>query len=150
MTNIPFLEDVMYVILLLFFITGIIILWRLNRNPNNPLYLTDLISVDGKINERKLSRFGAWVVSTWGFVYLIIDDNLSEWYFIGYMGAWVANALIGKAIGSKDPYKQHYTQPRNQQYQQPYADFQPTHDEHYYEHQTYTQHTQDPKQYTPR
>ena len=61
----------------------------------------DLISVNGRLNERKVSRFGAWIISTWGFMYLILSSQLSEWYFVGYMGAWVANALIGKAI--KDP-----------------------------------------------
>ena len=33
---------------------------------------------------------------------LLADDKLTEWYFIGYMGAWVANALIGKTLVSKD------------------------------------------------
>lgn len=73
-------------------------LWKLNNDKNNTIYFIDLISVGGRLNERKLSRFGAWIISTWGFMYLILNNKLSEWYFVGYMGAWVANALIGKAI----------------------------------------------------
>lgn len=76
-------------------------LWKLNNDKNNTIYFVDLISVNGRLNERKVSRFGAWIISTWGFMYLILTGKLSEWYFVGYMGAWVANALIGKAI--KDP-----------------------------------------------
>lgn len=76
-------------------------LWKLNNDKNNTIYFVDLISVGGRLNERKVSRFGAWIISTWGFMYLILNNQLSEWYFVGYMGAWVANALIGKAI--KDP-----------------------------------------------
>lgn len=76
-------------------------LWKLNNDKNNTIYFVDLISVNGRLNERKVSRFGAWIISTWGFMYLILNNQLSEWYFVGYMGAWVANALIGKAI--KDP-----------------------------------------------
>jgi hypothetical protein len=94
-------NDIMYIILGFFVLGTIIFLWAQNRNNKNDIEVIDLIAVNGKLNERKISRFGAWIVSTWGFVYLIISDNLSEWYFIGYMGAWVANALIGKAL-SKD------------------------------------------------
>lgn len=93
--------DAMFVVLA--FAVGVIVYWLydLNKDPKNTINLIDLISVGGRLNERKLSRFGAWIVSTWGFVYLITQNGLTEWYFIGYMGAWVANALIGKAI--KDP-----------------------------------------------
>lgn len=76
-------------------------LWKLDHDPNNTINFIDLISVNGRLNERKVSRFGAWIISTWGFMYLILNGKLSEWYFVGYMSAWVANALIGKAI--KDP-----------------------------------------------
>ena len=40
----------------------------------------------------------SWIVSTWGFVYLIIQDRLDEWYFVGYMGVWVANAILAKKL----------------------------------------------------
>ena len=76
-------------------------LWKLNKDENNTINIIDLVTVNGRLNERKVSRFGAWIISTWGFMFLILNNQLSEWYFVGYMGAWVANALIGKAI--KDP-----------------------------------------------
>lgn len=91
-------NDIMYIILGFFVFGGMIFLWAQNRNNKNDIEVIDLIAVNGKLNERKISRFGAWIVSTWGFVYLVVTNNLSEWYFIGYMGAWVANALIGKAL----------------------------------------------------
>jgi len=94
-------NDLMWVILGLIVLSGILYLYNLNNDNRSDIYLTDLITVNGKLSERKLTRFGAWIVSTWGFVYLISHDKLSEWYFIGYMGAWVANALIGKMV--KDP-----------------------------------------------
>jgi hypothetical protein len=91
----------LYIILGLLFCTILYALWKLNQDKKNTISIIDLVAVNGKLNERKFSRFGAWIVSTWGFVYLIANDKLSEWYFVGYMAAWVANALIGKAI--KDP-----------------------------------------------
>lgn len=92
-----------FLILLLFILSYSIIHWlyKLNKDPRNTICFVDLISVGGRLNERKVSRFGAWLISTWGFMYLILNGKLSEWYFVGYMGAWVANALIGKMI--KDP-----------------------------------------------
>lgn len=100
--NISLFNDVMYGILAIFVIASILILWSLNRDRNSPIDLIDLIAIDGKLNERKITRFGAWIVSTWGFVYLMIDGKFTEWYFLGYMGAWVANALIGKALRDRD------------------------------------------------
>jgi hypothetical protein len=75
---------------------------RLNNDKKSKIYLLDLVTTAGILNERKLTRFITWVVSTWGFIYLITSDRLTEWYFIGYMGAWVANALIGKTLVDKD------------------------------------------------
>ena len=95
-------NDIMYLILFLILIGAIILLWRITSDRTTSLSFIDLIAIDGKLNERKITRFGAWIVSTWGFVYLIIADKFTEWYFLGYMGAWVANALIGKALGNKD------------------------------------------------
>jgi hypothetical protein len=40
-------------------------------------------------------------VSTWGFIYLIVDQRFSEWYFAGYMATWTGSALLSKWIDSK-------------------------------------------------
>lgn len=42
-------------------------------------------------NKLSLSRLGqlcALVVSTWGFIKLTVDGNLTEWYFMSYMMIW--------------------------------------------------------------
>lgn len=76
---------------------------KMTRNSDDKFDLRDLVSIDGKLDEKKFTRFGAWVVSTWGFVYLLVSDTekLSEWYFIGYMGAWVANVIMDKYMNPK-------------------------------------------------
>ena len=94
-------QEVMYTILAVLAISCIRWLWKQNDSRQSTIDLADLVTVGGRLNERKVARFGAWIVSTWGFVYLIVCGKLTEWYFVGYMTAWVANALIGKAI--KDP-----------------------------------------------
>jgi hypothetical protein len=108
------MDDFMSVFLIfLFFVIAYNIvrwLYKLNKDKNNTIYFVDLITVNGRLNERKVCRFGAWLISTWGFMFLILNNQLSEWYFVGYMGAWVANALIGKAI--KDPNGEEFPTPK--------------------------------------
>ena len=74
------------------------LLWIWHRNSESNIDLKDLICSRGKIDEKKFVRFGAWIVSTWGFVYLIVEERFSEWYFMGYMAAWVGNAILDKYL----------------------------------------------------
>lgn len=95
-------DHVMYAILAFIMVSCTIYLYRLNEDQRNDIDIMDLVTTNGKLNERKFTRFITWIVSTWGFIYLIASQNLTEWYFIGYMGAWVANALIGKALPDRE------------------------------------------------
>lgn len=85
-------------LLALLILMVILTMIAMHRNPHDTFDIKDLVGTDGKLDEKKFTRFGAWVVSTWGFVFLIVHDKLSEWYFIGYMGAWVANAIVDKYV----------------------------------------------------
>lgn len=80
------------------------ILVQLSRNPEDSLNLADLVTVNGRLDEKKFTRFGAWVVSTWAFVYLIVNNpgNFPEWYFVGYMGVWVSNAIFDKYMTARE------------------------------------------------
>lgn len=88
----------MSIVLGLLFFYAIFLLWRWNASRTNKIEISDLVCLNGRIDEKKFTRFGAWVVSTWGFVYLILDDKFSEWFFAGYMAAWVSNALFDKFL----------------------------------------------------
>jgi hypothetical protein len=91
-------------VLVVVFLVFILYVWH--RDSKSNIDLKDLICVDNKIDEKKFVRFGAWIVSTWGFVYLIVEERFSEWYFAGYMAAWVGNALIDKYITNKKIYEE--------------------------------------------
>ena len=93
--------NLMYVILAAFVVGIIVSLWLINNDEESPYSFTDLIVENGKLSEQKLSRMGAWIVSTWGFVYLVSTNNLSEWYFVGYMGTWVASAILSDRFGHR-------------------------------------------------
>ena len=92
----------MSVVLMLIVGLGLAILWNFHRDRANQVDLKDLICHDGQLNEVKVTRFGAFVVSTWGFVYLILDGHFSEWYFGGYMAAWCGNALLNKYLTNRE------------------------------------------------
>jgi hypothetical protein len=96
----------MLLALLIFII--IITMVQMTRNPSESFDLKDLVSTDGRLNERKFTRFGAWVISTWGFVYILINNpgNFPEWYFVGYMAVWVGNAIMDKYMTKKQDHSQ--------------------------------------------
>ena len=88
--------------LILLIIVGLAIVWNFQRDKNNQVDVKDLICTDGRINEAKFMRFSAFLVSTWGFIYLMVDQRFSEWYFAGYMAAWTGNALVNKWLNNRE------------------------------------------------
>ena len=81
------------------FLLLLLLVWH--RNSRNDIDLKDLVCRDGRLDEKKFTRFGAWIVSTWGFVYMIMDGKFTEWYFVGYMGVWVTNAILDKYLTNR-------------------------------------------------
>lgn len=86
------------------FLIAILCVWH--RDGRSKIDLRDLICKDSKLDEKKFTRFGAWIVSTWGFVYLMLDGKFTEWYFTGYMAIWVGNAIVDKYLNNKNNVKQ--------------------------------------------
>lgn len=80
----------------------LLLLWVWHRSSHNRVDLKDLVCREGRLDEKKFTRFGAWIVSTWGFVYMVLDAKLTEWYFVIYMGVWVTNALLDKYLTAKN------------------------------------------------
>lgn len=94
------LSTVLIIVVVL--LLGILYAWH--KDSDSKIDLKDLICREGKLDEKKFVRFGAWIVSTWGFVYLIVEERFSEWYFMGYMAAWVGNAIFDKYLNRpKEP-----------------------------------------------
>jgi hypothetical protein len=93
--SMPFLLTCLSIFLL-------ILLYIWHKDKRSKVDLTDLICSEGKVDEKKFTRLGAWIVSTWGFVYLILDNKFTEWYFTGYIAVWVGNAIVDKYLNSKN------------------------------------------------
>lgn len=86
-------------ILVSIFLIILLIVWH--KDSKSKVDLKDLICKDNKLDEKKFTRLGAWIVSTWGFAYLIMSNKFTEWYFTGYMAIWVGNAIVDKYLTNK-------------------------------------------------
>ena len=100
--------NLMYIILSLILIIFFFFLRSIHNDKTNPYTFMDLVVSDKKIQERKVTRLGTWIVSTWGFVYLLMQGQLHEWYFVGYIGAWVANAIFAKGNNNNTTKEEDY------------------------------------------
>ena len=100
-TTISKMHVSMSVVLAMIVIFLIAILYAWHRDSDSKVDLKDLICKDGQLDEKKFTRLGAWIVSTWGFVYLVLDGKFTEWYFTGYMAIWVGNAIMDKYLNNR-------------------------------------------------
>jgi hypothetical protein len=77
------------------------VLYKWHTNSSNTFDLTDiLLGPDGKVSLYKVSQAVALAVSTWGFIILIQQGKLTEWYFTAYMGVW-AGANVVKTVAAQ-------------------------------------------------
>jgi hypothetical protein len=66
------------------FIIFLFVSWSRSHPNFDP---TDLITGDnGRISGTKCLAIGGWLVATWGFVTMVQQGRLTEWYFLSYMG----------------------------------------------------------------
>lgn len=75
----------------------LLILIQLRKDTYDLRYLI----VDTETKQPSLYKLGnltALIVSTWGFVYLTLHDNLSEFYFTAYMSIWAATNVGNNAF----------------------------------------------------
>ncbi len=56
---------------------------------------------NGRVSLSKMAAFCALVVSTWGFALLIVKGEMTEFYFLGYMGIWPVYATAMRRVKDK-------------------------------------------------
>lgn len=79
-------------------VVALILLWHWTRS--HPKFdLSDLVTGDdGRVSATKFAQTGAFVVATWGFATLVEQGKMTEWYFTGYMLAFVGARLTKDAL----------------------------------------------------
>jgi hypothetical protein len=66
---------------------------------DNKFDLIELFAIDsttGKASDSKVRLNTAFVLTCWAFVYLTMNDKFTEWYFFGFMGAWVTDRFLAR------------------------------------------------------
>lgn len=92
------------VVLALFGIVVLLLVWILYRLQKNEadyksVDLVDLIMENGRVSRIGVTWCGAFVVMTFGFVYLLVHDKLDAGYVTAYTGAWVAPIIVKMFAG---------------------------------------------------
>jgi hypothetical protein len=92
--NVEIPRIAMAAVLLVFVLLAAWSLWKVERDPKAPDLLDLLTTTDRRnklrFDSRKCFEAGAFLTSSWAFVYLTLTHQLTEWFFVCYIGAWVA------------------------------------------------------------
>lgn len=78
----------------------IALIFLLRWTKQHPAFdLSDLLTGDnGQISATKFAQTGTWLVSTWGFITLIQQNLMTEWYFMGYVGLAYGTRVLKDAL----------------------------------------------------
>lgn len=94
-----------------FFLIGAILIlytfWKVQRGDNRIDFKDILIGDDGKASGSKIMQLGAFLASTWGFIYIIVHNTLTEWYFTSFMVAWSGSQLLSRWIAIREHDRDH-------------------------------------------
>ena len=97
MINIP--TTAFSIVLALLGILASVLAWKATHSGESRFNFEEaFLDTNGKTSISRIGMFSALVVSTWAFVYMTVDGKMTEWYFTGYMGAWVLNGLGSKFL----------------------------------------------------
>ena len=97
-------QELFVVAILLIFMCGVVVTYKATKSKQFKFSLDDMfLNSKGKTSLAQFSIFTALIVSTWGFVALVQEGKMTEWYMTAYLGAFVLHGLGTKYIaGQKD------------------------------------------------
>jgi len=89
------------IVLILLVVLAWILAWKATHSNSDFDFSSAFVDRDGKTSMGRIGIFTALICSTWAFVYLVLNDKITEWYFTGYMGAWVLQGIGSKWVENK-------------------------------------------------
>lgn len=90
------------IVLILLCILAGIMAWKATHNDKSVFNFSEaFIDADGKTSMGRIGAFTALASSTWALVYLVMNDRLTEWFYAGYMAAWVVQGGVFKWLDRK-------------------------------------------------
>ncbi len=96
--NLPYLAEISLVLLTILIAT-LLYKWQTGTVHFD---LTEVLKgPDGKVSLFKMGQAAALVTSTWAFVVLVQRNQLTEYYFYGYMAVWSGVNLAKNIFAQK-------------------------------------------------
>jgi CDP-diglyceride synthetase len=77
---------------------------RAHFNKDNKFDLVKLFAYDseGKLSDSKARLNGAFLVTSWAFIFLTMNDKLTEWYVAVFLAAWVGDRFAARVQATKE------------------------------------------------
>lgn len=83
-------------------IGALLMLWQWQRSHPD-FDLSDLITGDnGRVSSTKFVQTATFIVTTWGFVTLVQQGKMSEWYLASYLGLGYGVKVVKDLYGKKE------------------------------------------------
>jgi hypothetical protein len=86
-------------IILVFTIFVLTVLLYRAQKKSEIFDIKDLVTEkSGKISLSKFGQLVSLIISSWGFLYLTLNNHLTEMYFTVYMTCWAGFTAVNKAL----------------------------------------------------
>ena len=79
-----------------------LILWRWNKDEENPFNLTDLLMENNRASKLAVTWMGSFTVMSYGFVDGVYNGTLTDSYALLYAGTWVGGLVAKMFAPSKE------------------------------------------------
>ncbi len=90
--NTPKAAWIAFSLIALMMFTGALVLAHFNKT--HPFSVVKLTFYDGENVSASTARLnGAFLVTSWAFIWLTLSDKLTEWYVAAFLTAWVVDRV---------------------------------------------------------
>src|ERR1019366_1187989 len=99
-----FWEIVMMIVLTIAIVIASIVFYYGSKSSETKFnFLEAFVNAEGKTSFPRIAQAVALVISSWGFIHITVNKDMTEYYFTIYMTAWVLNSMGNKLIDKVKP-----------------------------------------------
>lgn len=96
-----FLKSIPVLVLAIVLLVAVHVLIRLSKNHRSRIVLEDLLlGEDGTMSRSAFVLMASFVVTTWGMVFMWLNDKMTEGYFTAYLGVWATPAVVKLVVNA--------------------------------------------------
>lgn len=80
----------------------VLVAWRFHVDPQRKDFdLTDLLMENHRLSKISLVMLGAFLVTSWTVIYMVMNKTMTEGFMAIYVGAWIAPIVSRILKGNK-------------------------------------------------